>query len=263
MKYILFLLLLINIGFAQNTKTLKESARQGDAKAQYELGILYLRGSTEVHRDYSRASHWIQLSAKQGDPEAQSILGFLYDKGLGVSQSYEEAKKWYLLAASQGSMKAQYSLALMYDAGRSVPQDFLEAIKWYRLAGEQGHVDAQYNLGLIYSNGKATHQEYGELMELYQLFEKGDNEALAKINHILFDDKGIQQDYAEAAKWFRLAAEQNHSLALSHLADLYEKGEGVSQDNEEAIVLFGKSCELGNNYGCSKYKKLMNKEPKS
>jgi len=45
---------------------------------------------------------------------------------------------------------------------------------------------------------------------------------------------GVPQNYAEAAKWYRLAAEQGHAIAQSHLGDMYFGGRGVPQDNVQA-----------------------------
>ena len=42
--------------------------------------------------------------------------------------------------------------------------------------------------------------------------------------------QGVPQDYIEAAKWYRLAAEQGHADAQHNLGVLYLQGQGVPQD---------------------------------
>lgn len=42
------------------------------------------------------------------------------------------------------------------------------------------------------------------------------------------------QNYSEAAKWYRLSAEQGYGMAQKRLALLYFKGQGVDQNYEEA-----------------------------
>ena len=42
---------------------------------------------------------------------------------------------------------------------------------------------------------------------------------------------GVVQDYAEAVKWYRLAAEQGNAMAQTNLGFMYEYGRGVLQDN--------------------------------
>jgi hypothetical protein len=76
---------------------------------------------------------WTPL-AKQGDADAQFNLGLMYRKGQGVPQDDKTAAKWWKLAAEQGNAAAQFNLGVMYDNGQSVPQDYKTAVKWYRLA---------------------------------------------------------------------------------------------------------------------------------
>ena len=47
-------------------------------------------------------------------------------------------------------------------------------------------------------------------------------------------NQGVPQDYAEAVKWCRLAAEQGDASAQYNLAVMYAKGQGVPQDYAEA-----------------------------
>ena len=46
--------------------------------------------------------------------------------------------------------------------------------------------------------------------------------------------EGVPQDYAEAVKWYRLAAEQGDAASQFNLGLKYGKGEGVPQDYVEA-----------------------------
>jgi len=45
-------------------------------------------------KDYKEAVKLYRLSAEQGDAEAQYNLGLMYDEGQGVPQDYKEAVKW-------------------------------------------------------------------------------------------------------------------------------------------------------------------------
>jgi len=86
-------------------------------------------------------------AADQGDAQAQYNLGVMYDKGEGVAQNKTEAAHWYRKAADQGDAQAQYNLGVMYDKGEGVAQNKAEAVNWYRKAADQGDAQAQYNLG--------------------------------------------------------------------------------------------------------------------
>ena len=60
--------------------------------------------------DYKTAYKLFLPLAEQGDAFAQYNLGLMYDQGLGVPQDYKEAVKWYRLAAEQGYADAQTNL---------------------------------------------------------------------------------------------------------------------------------------------------------
>ena len=115
-----------------------------------------LKDAMAAHKskDYKEAVRLYRLSAKQGNAEAQYSLGLMYDKGQGVPQDYKEAVrlfrlsakqgnaealKWYRLSAKQGNAEAQYNLGLMYEKGQVVPKDFKEAFKWSKIASSNGH----------------------------------------------------------------------------------------------------------------------------
>lgn len=55
-----------------------------------------------------------------------------------------------------------------------------------------------------------------------------------------YEASGVPQDYAEAAKWYRKAAEQGISLAQFNLGTLYYNGQGVPQDYAEAYKWWAK-----------------------
>ena len=54
------------------------------------------------------------------------------------------------------------------------------------------------------------------------------------------------QDYKEAVKWYRLAAEQGHAEAQINLGVMYETGRGVLQDNTMAHMWYNIASANGN-----------------
>ena len=79
-----------------------------------------------------------QTLAEQGDAVAQFNLGVMYQQGQGVSQDYQTALKWYALAAEQGDAKAQFVLGVMYQQGQGVLQDYVTAHMWANMASMNG-----------------------------------------------------------------------------------------------------------------------------
>jgi TPR repeat protein len=117
-------------------------AEQGDADAQFRLGLLYHRGEG-VPQNFVAAVRWYHLAAEQDVADAQTNLGYMYYMGEGVPKNDAEAVHWSGLAAEQGNADAQTNLGVMYDKGRGVPENDVEAYKWWALAAAQGHAGAK------------------------------------------------------------------------------------------------------------------------
>ena len=61
---------------------------------------------------------WIRLAANQGNAGAQFNLGVAYYKGQGVTRDDREAVKWFRIAAQQGDQDAQQFLFKLSTATR-------------------------------------------------------------------------------------------------------------------------------------------------
>ncbi len=88
--------------------------------------------------DYATAVKELLPLAEQGNAAAQYYLGLMYNDGNGVPQDHAEAVKWYCLAAEQGNTSAQFFLALMYDEGDGVLQDNVAAHMWFNIGSANG-----------------------------------------------------------------------------------------------------------------------------
>ncbi len=90
----------------------------------------------------SAASGRLGALARQGDAVAQFNLGLMYDRGRDVEVDYGQAAMWYRRAAEQGYAPAQYTLGVLYMGGHGVPWDYVQAYKWLQLAALQKHAYA-------------------------------------------------------------------------------------------------------------------------
>ena len=127
--------------YATALKEWRPLAEQGNAPAQFTLGVLYENGQ-DVPQDDGEAVRWYRLAAEQGHAAAQNNLGGMYLKGRGVPQDYGAAVRWYRQAVEQGNAQAQFNLGILYDKGQGVSQDYIQAHMWVNLASAQGHVVA-------------------------------------------------------------------------------------------------------------------------
>ena len=97
------------------------------------LALRHYRGQGTT-RDYKEAVKWFRRAADQGDAAAQFYLGIMSAEGEGVPQNHGEAAKWFQLAADRGNPEAQYNLGLAYATGIGVPLDNVSAHMWLNLA---------------------------------------------------------------------------------------------------------------------------------
>jgi TPR repeat protein len=88
----------------------RNAADQGDADAQYHVGLLLTDGELIDH-DPAAAADWHRKAAEQGHAAAMGRLGFLYAKGQGVAADREQALFWLRKGAAQDDEFAGKQLA--------------------------------------------------------------------------------------------------------------------------------------------------------
>ena len=122
-----------------------------DTKSNFDKGLFAFNSG-----NYEKAIRLFKDAANQGEANAQYNLGIMYSKGRGVTQDYQQAAKWYTLAAEQGVANAQYNLGVLFHQGLGVNQDLDQALYWYKESAKNNHPEAEYNLGIAYIEGIGT-----------------------------------------------------------------------------------------------------------
>ncbi len=214
------------------------AAEQGQVDAQYALAIIAVEGVGGATEDRVTAALWMKEAARRGHMYAQFDLGNMYANGIGVNRSDQEAARWFEAAAEQGHKDAQFNLGIMYLTPRGVEQDRERALHWFRQAAEQGHKDAQYNLGVSYLTGRAVPRDTALAVQwLEAAAAQNQYSALVALGLLSNEGtEGVEQNRAEAARLFRLAADAGNPEGQYFLAVLYTQGQGVEQDPVEAYA---------------------------
>ena len=89
-------------------------------------------------------------------------------------------------------------------------------------------------------------ENYAEAVKWYRkAAEQGDARAQCFLGFFYDNGQGVPQDYEEAVKWYRKAAEQGYAKAQYNLGVCYENGLGVPQDYAEAVKWYCKAAEQG------------------
>jgi hypothetical protein len=230
---------------------LRIKAEQNDAKAQYNLGLMYYQGNG-VSKDTAKAISWWRKAADQGDGEAQHNLGVMCFHGQGVAKDAVEAAKWFSLAGERGIVSAQYNLGGMYVQGVGLERNYREGLKWLSKAANQGDREAQFYLGGMFDAGEGTSRNSSEAVIWWRKSaEQGFAEANYCIGNAYAKGEGVAKDEAAAALWWRKAAELGVREAHYNLAAAYDEGLGVGRDEALAAKHYQKAAELG--YGPAQY----------
>ena len=130
---------------------------------------------------------------------------------------------------------------------------------------------AQLYLSVMYANGDGVPQNDAEATKWYRkatgqndtsmqfetkvewyrkAAEQGDAGAQYLLGRMYEDGDGVRQDDAEAVKWYRKAAEQGIAGAQFYLGVMYHfGGDGVRQDDAEAVKWYRKAAEAGQRWG--------------
>lgn len=114
-----------------------ELSRQGNAEAEFGMGLLYDLGNG-MPENADLAFSYYKMAAEAGLPAAEFNVGAMYDSGRGVAQSSRNAALWYAKAAVQGHHRAQFDLGLLYEQGEGVPRNPDAAVAWFREAADSG-----------------------------------------------------------------------------------------------------------------------------
>ena len=84
-----------------------------------------------------------------------------------------------------------------------------------------------------------------DLEEMRALAEQGDAIAQNDLGLMYANGEGVPQDDAEAVRWYRLAAEQGYVIAQTNLGVMYSTGQGVPEDIVLAYMWYNLAVAQG------------------
>lgn len=112
------------------------------------------------------------------------------------------------------------------------PNDFIEPLRQSALAGS---AEAQFELGLIFEYGRGVEQDDAQAAYWYK--QSADQDFPDSLYRLaVFSDNGWGQpvNKERAFKLYKSAAEKGHTLAQHDVAMMYYQGSGVRQDVVQA-----------------------------
>ena len=114
-------------------------------------------------------------------------------------------------------------------------------------AAKKGNAEAQVALGNCYYNGERIDEDYEEAAKWYKKAAKqGNAKGQNNYGECCRDGDGVEEDLDAAIKWFTLAAEQDHADAQYNLGNCYYYGTGVPEDIDKALEWYFEAAKNGN-----------------
>ena len=283
------------------------AADQGNGKAQVNLGWMYEMGKG-VPKDAQKAANWYQLASNQGFAKAQEKLNLLLNKTKEFKnlkeKSSKEIKDLQTINAALNSelnqIKSENAKAIeaTNQANAKAEQEQLASISDNHSELNTGSVSFRGDALDVASYSEDTFTEVGdyindsdrlheainsldkkEFVTAHQLFldlaDKGIAEAQINLGMMFESGQGVPQDFNEAIRWYRLAADQKLikaqeklNLLLKKAAEpqinlslgmMFESGQGVPQDFNEAIRWYRLAADQGLIKAQKKLNFLLNK----
>ena len=268
-------------------------AEAGNKVAQNKVGIQFEKG-IDCEKDDAQALRFFQMAAQNESLDAMCNLGRIYYEGLNrfAGRNIETAISYYERAGAiaelhkddkEMAMKGGDALfrAGEINNGMSAFDDITEvALPYYERSAALGNTEAALKVGrFLFKHinnptqraqtgeflrraadaGSAPAQnEYARYLEKVQKDEdnalryyimaadQGHELALYNAGRILMKKKGDTDQISRGIEYMRLAAEKNNSLAMLKLGELLISGKLVERNAEEGFMLIKNSVELKN-----------------
>jgi hypothetical protein len=235
-------------GICQSLQTagqLLPKATAADSEAQFQLGLLYQRGSLTTPKDEAKAFGWFQKSALQGNPKGENALGIAYAHGFGVTEDPKNAFEWFYKAALKGNAAAQHNLAALYRSGRGTPKNESIAFDWTLKAALNGEMSSQLLLCSTYQKPSSGEEDL-TMAYAWCLISQAPASSQAKSH---FSEKQIELLRSHSAQ-ARDALSPSQLREATALASAWQSGHslGVTLPRHSRAALESDATHPGNFY---------------
>jgi TPR repeat protein len=239
------------------------AAEKGFPPAQNLLGKMYQAGRG-VPQDKTKALEWWIRAGAQGYAPAQFNIASAYFNGEGTGVSDQLAYVWFKVAAKAGDsdareavqrmesehsrgwvQSAQFKLAEMSELGKEFPQDLGTTRSIYQeiatgpIIDTTLVVDANIRLAHMMLEGRGGPQEYQAAFHRCETAAHlNSGEGFGCMGGLAESNLLGSPDFEAAAKYYSQALRYGDSSKALRLAEFYETGLGVKQDNVEALCMY-------------------------
>jgi TPR repeat protein len=175
---------------------------------------------------------WVE----RGDPEAEYQLAYnyLWCSSCDDDATYREMEELLRRAAAKNHADAIWFLATREKGALETSPEFERELL---RAGQLGSIHAQGVLGVMYETGNwSGPKDLAEAARWYRLAaEKGNPNSQFHLGYMLLLGEGVPKNLDQGLMWLERAAAQEEFLAFAWILDCYENGDsGVPIDAAKA-----------------------------
>ena len=125
--------------------------------------------------------------------------------------------------------------------------DYRTALMKYKNAASRGNAFAQLQVGnIFFTGGNGINKNYVEAVRWYKLAaDQGYADGQHNLGTMFEEGNGVLQDYVEAVKYYRMAASQGLAISQNSLGFMYWEGKGVTRDLLRAHMWMNLSASQG------------------
>ena len=236
--------------FPQAAACFEEAARHENREALLRLGELY---SEETFRDDEKAYYWYSRAYGCGKKEAGLALA-RFCLAPGEHRDLQKAESLLTEYASEDNHWADQKeacllLGQMYEGQtEGMPEtDWNRAVEYYERGAAQGSEMCKERLGRLYFEGETVVQDYDRaFLFLQECREKGLLQDALPLAFLYQNGYGCEKDERKAAELYLEAAnKEKNKDAYYELGKLYERGEQIPQDLEQAVDYYRQAALYG------------------
>jgi hypothetical protein len=101
-------------------------------------------------------------------------------------------------------------------------------------------------IGCMYCNNVIFERNYQEAVKYYKMaIEKGHHIAMYNLGHMYQNSIGTEKNYLEAIKYYKMAIEKGNYTAMNSLGNMYYYGLGIERNYQEAVNYYKMAIEKG------------------
>lgn len=221
---------------------------------QYSVEALY---SILLKDDPVLAICWLKNLADTGSTEYQNKLAYELARGDKKIKNISQSINLYnqVLAKEPENLAANLTLGVFYANGYGVPKDDVQAFDYFLKASNTKNANspnypmALLKVGNAYQYGVGTAKDTQKALTYYQsILTKNYEEFLNEVTELSSEEQFLVQaqmydtglggvkDIKKAADNYYLAAIEGNNFAQYKMSKLYEEGQGVPKDTDNATA---------------------------